>query len=87
MRSEIKRWGNSAAVRLPRKLLAQARLEVSSPVSMTVKGKKIIIEAETKPRTKRLRLPFSETELIRSLSPETAHADELAELLDSEFGD
>jgi antitoxin MazE len=87
MRSEIKRWGNSAAVRLPRKLLAEARLEVSSPVSIAVKGKKIIIEAEITPRPKRLRLPFTETDLISSLSPETAHADELAIPLDSEIGD
>jgi len=87
MRSEIKRWGNSAAVRLPRKLLAEARLEVSSPVSMTVKGKKIIIEAETKSHSKRLKLPFSEATLLGNLNPETAHADALALPLDSETGD
>ena len=36
MRSEIKRWGNSAAVRIPKKLLNQAMLEVESPVTMKV---------------------------------------------------
>ena len=87
MRSEIKRWGNSAAVRLPGKILAEARLEISSPVSMIVKGKKIIIEAEPEPRSKRLKLPFSEAALIRTMSPETAHADELALPSDSEIGD
>jgi antitoxin MazE len=87
MRSEIKRWGNSAAVRLPRKLLAQARLEVSSPVSMTVKGKKIIIEAEIESHSKRLKLPFSEATLLSNLNPETAHADALALPSDSETGD
>jgi len=87
MRSEIKRWGNSAAVRLPGKILAEARLEISSPVSMIVKGKKIIIEAEPESRSKRLKLPFSEAALIRTMSPETAHADELALPSDSEIGD
>ena len=87
MRSEIKRWGNSAAVRLPSKILAEARLEISSPVSMIVKGKKIIIEAEIERHSKRLKLPFSEAELIRTMNPETAHADELALPSDSEIGD
>ena len=87
MRSEIKRWGNSAAVRLPRKLLAQVRLEVSSPVSMTVKGKKIIIEAEIESHSKHLKLPFSEATLLSNLNPETAHADALALPSDLETGD
>jgi hypothetical protein len=33
-RSEIKRWGNTAAIRLPRGILAEARLDVSSPVTV-----------------------------------------------------
>ena len=45
MQSEIKRWGNSAAVRLSSKILAQAKLDVSSPISIDVKAGKIVIEA------------------------------------------
>jgi len=40
MRSEIKRWGNSAAIRLPRGILAEARLDVSSSVTVVVEGRK-----------------------------------------------
>jgi antitoxin MazE len=87
MRSQIKRWGNSAAVRLPGKLLAEARIEADSPITLSVEGRKIIIEANTEPLADRLRLPFSETDLINSLNAETAHADELAIPLDSETGD
>jgi len=87
MRSEIKRWGNSAAVRLPGKLLAQARLEVSSPVSMIVKGRKIIIESAAPPATRRLKLPFDESALLDGLTPETAHADAIALPLESETTD
>ena len=87
MRSEIKRWGNSAAVRLPGKILAEARLEVSSPVTMIVKGKKIIIEAAGDSPAKHLKLPFSEAVLLKDLNTETAHADEIPLLLDSEIGD
>ena len=41
MQSEIKRWGNSAAVRLSSKILAQAKLDVSSPISIDVKAGRI----------------------------------------------
>ena len=85
--SEIKKWGNSAAIRLPGKILAEARLEVNSPVSMVVKGRKIIIEAAAGPRKKKLALPFTEEDLVRDLNPVTAHADELPDLLDEELGD
>jgi antitoxin MazE len=87
MRSEIKRWGNSAAVRLPSKILAATRLEVSSAISMVVKGNKIIIEAVKEPPFTRLKLPFSEASLIADLSPETAHCDELALPSGKELGD
>lgn len=87
MRSEIKRWGNSAALRLPGKILAEARLEISSPVTIVVKGKKIIIEASGDSRPKHLKLPFNEAALLKGLNTETAHADEVIPLLDSEFGD
>ena len=87
MQSKIKRWGNSAAVRLPSKMLAAARLDVSSAISMVVKGNKIIIEAVKEPQLKRLKLPFSEASLIADLSPETAHSDELALPSDKELGD
>ncbi len=87
MRSEIKRWGNSAAVRLPGKVLAAARLDVSSPITMVVKGRKIIIEALQEPQAKRLKLPFSEDMLLADLTPETAHCDELALPSGKELGD
>ncbi len=36
MQSEIKRWGHSAAIRLPKTILAQAKMDVDSPVSINV---------------------------------------------------
>ena len=87
MQTEIKRWGNSAAVRLPSKILAAASLEVNSPISLKVKGKKIIIEPISRQLEKRLDLPFSEAMLLAGLTPETAHADELATVTAVELGD
>lgn len=79
MRSEIKRWGNSAAVRLASRVLAQAHLGVTSPITITVEHGKIVIEPATK-TPRRVKLPFSETELLKGLTADTAHADELAPL-------
>lgn len=85
MRSEIKRWRNSAAVRLSRKILAQAKLHVSSPISINVKAGKIVIEAAQKvPR--RSTLPFSEADLLKGLDAHGAHADELTKPSASEIG-
>jgi antitoxin MazE len=88
MRSEIKRWGNSAAVRLPKKLLTQARLEVDSAVSMKVEENRIVIEALDQTAPRHLQLPFSEAMLVAGLDAHTAHADELpGSLLDEETAD
>ena len=85
MQSEIKRWGNSAAVRLPGKLLAATRLEISSVITIDVKDNKIIIEAVPEQAGKHPGLPFSEAFLLKELTPETAHADELALPSDTEI--
>ena len=78
MQNEIKRWGNSAAVRLSSQVLAQANLEVSSPIRIEVKAGKIMIEAVNKAPHK-VNLPFSEADLLKGLDPHGAHADELAQ--------
>lgn len=77
MHSEIKRWGNSAAVRLPSKILAQARLDVASVVSIEVQEGKIVIGAAPKTQRK-VKLPFSESDLLQGLNAHNAHANALA---------
>jgi antitoxin MazE len=87
MQSEIKRWGNSAAVRIPKKLLNEARLDINTPVTMEVTENKIVIEARKGSTPKRLKLPFCEADLLAGLNPETAHADELTPVSAKELGD
>lgn len=85
MQSEIKRWGNSAAVRLPTRILAQAKLDISSPISIAVKAGRIVIEAvQEAPR--KVKLPFSEADLLKGLDAHGAHADELAHPSANEMG-
>lgn len=85
MHSEIKRWGNSAAVRIPSKILAQANLDVSSPISIDVKAGKIVIGAAVKTQ-RRVNLPFSESDLLKGLDAHCAHAGELAQPSITELG-
>lgn len=77
MLTEIKRWGNSAAIRLPGKILAQAKLDVDSQVRIEVKAGKIVIDAAEK-APRRIKLPFTEADLLKNLDAYGVHADELA---------
>jgi len=84
MQSEIKQWGNSAAVRLSRTILAQAGLDVASPVEIEVMEGRIVIKAATTP-VKTLKLPYSEEDILRGMTAYTAHADELASVTGTEL--
>ncbi len=87
MLSEVKKWGNSAAVRLPSKVLAAAGLEAGASISIEVVDHKVIIEPIANKPARRLKLPFTEAQLLSGLDAHTAHADELAELSANEVGD
>ena len=50
MRTEIKKWGNSAALRLPTTALAKAGLDVNSPVEVEASEGKLIVSAITTPQ-------------------------------------
>lgn len=86
MQSQINKWGNSAAVRIPATMLASMGLEVNSKITIEILDGKIVIEP-IKAQQKRLKLPFSEEALLKDLNAYTAHADELAVPSKTEFGD
>ena len=52
MRTEIKKWGNSAALRLPAAALAKAGLEVNSPVEIKAAEGKLVVSAVDIPQYK-----------------------------------
>ena len=86
MRSQINKWGNSAAVRIPASMLASMGLEVNSRVTIEILDGKIVIEP-IRSAQKRLKLPFSEEALLQDLNVFTAHADEIAIPSRTKFGD
>ncbi len=62
MRTEIKKWGNSAALRLPATALAKAGLEVNSPVEIEAAEGKLVVSAVNIPQ-------YSLEELLENCSP------------------
>lgn len=86
MKAAIKRWGNSAAIRIPASILSEVELGVNSQINVKAENGRIVIEpAEQK--AQRLNLPFSEESLLQGLDANTGHADSLATLNDRELGD
>ena len=83
MQSQVKKWGNSAAIRIPANVLHDVGLSIHSIVTIDVIDDQIVIKAPNE-KKQRIRLPFTETELLQNLDGYTAHADELASLLPSE---
>jgi len=46
MKAEVKKWGNSAVIRIPKAVMEQCQFEVASPINMQVEGNKLIIELD-----------------------------------------
>lgn len=62
----IKKWGNSAAVRIPASVLADAGVEIDQQVEVREEGGRIVIEP-TRPKQ------FTLRELVDAIRPENLH--------------
>lgn len=49
METRVQKWGNSLALRIPKPLASQIGLEPNSPVELSLRGKKLVIELVTTP--------------------------------------
>jgi antitoxin MazE len=49
MRATVKKWGNSAAVRMSAAVMAEARLEIDQPVEVRVEDGRVVIEPVAAP--------------------------------------
>jgi antitoxin MazE len=66
VRVEVKKWGNSAAVRIPASIMAAAALSIDQAVDVREEGGRIIIEPVKAP-------VYSLDELVGQMTPETFH--------------
>jgi antitoxin MazE len=68
MRAAVKKWGNSAAVRIPAGILAEARLVLDEEVDVREEAGRIVIESI---RRKEYRIE----ELLAAITPKNQHQD------------
>jgi antitoxin MazE len=68
MRAVVKKWGNSASVRIPAGIMEAANLSLDTPVDVREEGGRIIIEA-VKGRE------FDLDHLLAGITPENQHAE------------
>lgn len=85
MESQINKWGNSAAIRIPSTFMSELGLSINSAIKIELSEGRIVIEPKRK--GKNLKLPFTEESLLEGLDSYSAHADELASPMTSELGE
>jgi antitoxin MazE len=62
----VRKWGNSAAVRIPAALLAEAGLEIDQPVDLRSENGRIIIEPARRHR-------YDLDDLVAGIRPDNRH--------------
>ena len=68
MKTKIKKWGNSLAVRIPQSLVKEAHVAYGTPVDLTVEDNRIVIEAEAQPE-------YSLDDLVEGIDDDNVHAE------------
>ncbi len=66
MQTEIKKWGNSAVVRLPVAMLAEVKLAVGSPVNLKTDGRRLVIEPS-------VQMEYKLDDLLAKITAENRH--------------
>lgn len=81
--TEIKKWGNSLALRISGAMAEVPSFFVGTKVRVNISKDGLVIK-KAAGQNKVLKLPYSEKSLLKGLTAETAHADELAVLSEAE---
>lgn len=84
--SEIKKWGNSLALRVTGIMAELPKFKVGTKVIVDVTDEGFTVKPAT-PEEKGFCFPYSEQVLLADMTPEKVHADALAKPTASEFGD
>ncbi len=66
MRTVVKKWGNSASVRIPAAVMEAARLDLDDPVDVREESGRIIIDPDR-------RKEYDLDELVKAITPENLH--------------
>lgn len=81
--AKIQKWGNSLAIRLTGAVKAITHLEEG--MDLEVEATELYIKLYPKIKSPKVKLRYTERELLKGLTAYTAHADEVVEIIDREF--
>jgi antitoxin MazE len=81
----IQPWGNSLELRLTKAMSDLAQLGKGARVTVEVTNYGLVVKKKVTKKT--VRLPYSETDLLKGMTPHKAHADELPMFLSTELGE
>ena len=84
--TEIKKWGNSLALRVSGVMAELPGFTEGTRVSVDVSEEGLVIKP-VPAEIAEPRLPYSEKTLLANITPATAHADELATPTGAELGE
>ncbi|MGH8534045.1 MAG: AbrB/MazE/SpoVT family DNA-binding domain-containing protein [Gammaproteobacteria bacterium] len=65
----VKKWGNSAGIRIPASVLEAAKITLGQPVEVRAEGGRIVIEL--------VRAGYDLNALIAGITPENRHGDQI----------
>ena len=68
MKTRVRKWGNSLAVRIPKSFATEARLTENAPVELSLVDGKLVVQSVVQPQ------PTLE-ELLRGITDENLHGE------------
>lgn len=71
---EVKKWGNSLGIRIPKKVTDALKLHDGSQIKVILDGKKIVLEPESNPFFD-LSKDFSLSSLLSKITSKNMHSD------------
>lgn len=83
--TEIKKWGNSLALRVTGIMAEMPRFEAGTKVTVDVSSEGLFVKPAVG-KLGTLRFPYSESDLLAGMTPERAHAEALANPTADELG-
>lgn len=83
--TEIKKWGNSLALRVSGIMAEMPQFKPGTKVTVDVSGEGLVVRRASGQAGK-YQFPFSESELLDGMTPESAHADAWAKPSGTELG-
>jgi antitoxin MazE len=86
LETELKKWGNSLALRVTGVMAELPKLREGSKVIVEVSEEGFMV-TPVKEEVLSPQLPYTEKELLADMTPHTSHADSLAIVSSKEYGE